>query len=136
MKKLFIKVNIMDMKILNMYYTNLKNNILSLKEELFEMLFLKEGLITYSGNINNDTLKVLVYLYQLILNHETEPIEIFYKLFKKFDIDFNELQNIISDYNYVIEKGNTNISVTNIKNIQAMLRDIQMNFSMLGYQEY
>lgn len=126
----------MDMKILNMYYTNLKNNILSLKEELFEMLFLKEGLITYSGNINNDTLKVLVYLYQLILNHETEPIEIFYKLFKKFDIDFNELQNIISDYNYVIEKGNTNISVTNIKNIQAMLRDIQMNFSMLGYQEY
>lgn len=34
----------MDMKILNMYYTNLKNNILSLKEELFEMLFLKEGI--------------------------------------------------------------------------------------------
>lgn len=136
MKKLFIKVNIMDMKMLNMYYTNLKNNILSLKEELFEMLFLKEGLITYSEDINNDTLKVLVYLYQLILNHETEPIEIFYKLFKKFNIDFNELQNIVSDYNYIIKKGNTNISVTNIKNIQAMLRDIQMNFSMLGYQEY
>ena len=126
----------MDMKILNMYYTNLKNNILSLKEELFEMLFLKEGLITYSEDINNDTLKVLVYLYQLILNHEIEPIEIFYKLFEKFDINFNELQNIVSDYNYVIEKGNTNISVTNIKNIQAMLCDIQMNFSMLGYQEY
>ena len=126
----------MDMKMLNMYYTNLKNNILSLKEELFEMLFLKEGLITYSEDINNDTLKVLVYLYQLILNHETEPIEIFYKLFKKFNIDFNELQNIVSDYNYIIKKGNTNISVTNIKNIQAMLRDIQMNFSMLGYQEY
>ena len=126
----------MDMKILNMYYTNLKNNILSLKEELFEMLFLKEGLITYSEDINNDTLKVLVYLYQLILNHETEPIEIFYKLFEKFDLNFNELQNIVSDYNYVIKKGNTNISVTNIKNIQAMLRDIQMNFSMLGYQEY
>lgn len=126
----------MDMKMLNMYYTNLKNNILSLKEELFEMLFLKEGLITYSEDINNDTLKVLVYLYQLILNHEIEPIEIFYKLFEKFDIDFNELQNIVSDYNYVIEKGNTNITVTNIKNIQAMLRDIQMNFSMLGYQEY
>lgn len=126
----------MDMKILNIYYTNLKNNILSLKEKLFEILFLKEGLITYSKNINNDTLKVLVYLYQLILNHETEPIEIFYKLFKKFDINFNELQNIVSDYNYVIEKGNTNISVTNIKNIQAMLRDIQMNFNMLGYQEY
>lgn len=126
----------MDMKILNMYYTNLKNNILSLKEELFEMLFLKEGLITYSEDINNDTLKVLVYLYQLILNYETEPIEIFYKLFKKFDIDFNELQNIVSDYNYVIEKGNTNITVTNIKNVQAILRDIQMNFSMLGYQEY
>ena len=124
------------MKILNMYYTNLKNNILSLKEELFEMLFLKEGLITYSEDINNDTLKVLVYLYQLILNHETEPIEIFYKLFEKFDLNFNELQNIVSDYNYVIKKGNTNISVTNIKNIQAMLRDIQMNFSMLGYQEY
>ena len=121
---------------LNMYYTNLKNNILSLKEELFEMLFLKEGLITYSEDINNDTLKVLVYLYQLILNHETEPIEIFYKLFEKFDLNFNELQNIVSDYNYVIKKGNTNISVTNIKNIQAMLRDIQMNFSMLGYQEY
>lgn len=136
MKKLFIKANIMDMKILNMYYTNLKNNILSLKEELFEMLFLKEGLITYSEDINNDTLKVLVYLYQLILNHEIEPIEIFYKLFEKFDINFNELQNIVSDYNYVIEKGNTNISVTNIKNIQAMLCDIQMNFSMLGYQEY
>jgi hypothetical protein len=126
----------MDMKILNMYYTNLKNNILSLKEELFEMLFLKEGLIIYSEDINNDTLKVLVYLYQLILNHETEPIEIFYKLFKKFDIHFNELQNIVSDYNYVIKKGNTNISVTNIKNIQIMLHDIQMNFSMLGYQEY
>ena len=126
----------MDMKMLNTYYTNLKNNILSLKEELFEMLFLKEGLITYSEDINNDTLKVLVYLYQLILNHETEPIEIFYKLFEKFDIDFNELQNIVSDYNYVIKKGNTNISVTNIKNIQAMLNDIQMNFSMLGYQEY
>ena len=136
MKKLFIKVNIMDIKILNMYYTNLKNNILSLKDELFEMLFLKEGLITYSENINNDTLKVLVYLYQLILNHETEPIEIFYKLFEKFDINFNELQNITSDYTYVIEKGNTNISVTNIKNVQAILRDIQMNFSMLGYQEY
>ena len=126
----------MDMKILNMYYTNLKNNILSLKEELFKMLFLKKGLITYSKDINNDTLKVLVYLYQLILNHETESIEIFYKLFKKFDIDFNELQNIVSDYNYVIEKGNTNITVTNIKNIQIMLHDIQMNFSMLGYQEY
>ena len=126
----------MDVKILNMYYTNLKNNILSLKEELFEMLFFKEGLIAYSEDINNDTLKVLVYLYQLILNQETEPIEIFYKLFEKFDIDFNELQNIVSDYNYVIEKGNTNISITNIKNIQAMLRDIQMNFSMLGYQEY
>lgn len=126
----------MDMKILNMYYTNLKNNILSLKEKLFEMLFLKEGLITYSEDINNDTLKVLVYLYQLILNYETEPIEIFYKLFKKFDIDFNELQNIISDYNYVIEKGNTNITVTNIKNVQAMLYDVQMNISMLGYQEY
>ena len=126
----------MDMKILNMYYTNLKNNILSLKEELFEILFLKEGLITYSEDINNDTLKVLIYLYQLILNHETEPIEIFYKLFKKFDINFNELQNIVSDYNYVIEKGDTNISVTNIKNIQAILRDTQMNFSMLGYQEY
>lgn len=136
MKKLFIRVNIMDIKMLNMYYTNLKNNILSLKEELFEMLFLKEGLITYSEDINNDTLKVLVYLYQLILNHETEPIEIFYKLFEKFDLNFNELQNIVSDYNYVIKKGNTNISVTNIKNIQAMLRDIQMNFSMLGYQEY
>lgn len=136
MKKLFIKVNIMDMKMLNMYYTNLKNNILSLKEELFEMLFLKEGLITYSEDINNDTLKVLVYLYQLILNNEIEPIEIFYKLFKKFDINFNKLQNIVSDYNYVIKKGNTNISVTNIKNIQAILRDIQMNFSMLGYQEY
>ena len=136
MKKLFIKVNIMDIKILNMYYTNLKNNILSLKDELFEMLFLKEGLITYSENINNDTLKVLVYLYQLILNHETEPIEIFYKLFEKFDINFNKLQNITSDYTYVIEKGNTNISVTNIKNVQAILRDIQMNFSMLGYQEY
>ena len=126
----------MDMKMLNTYYTNLKNNILSLKEELFEMLFLKEGLISYSENINNDTLKVLVYLYQLILNYEIEPIEIFYKLFEKFDIDFNELQNIVSDYNYVIEKGNTDISVTNIKNIQTMLRDIQMNFSMLGYQEY
>lgn len=126
----------MNMKILNMYYTNLKNNILSLKEELFKMLFLKEGLITYSEDINNDTLKVLVYLYQLILNHETEPIIIFYKLFEKFDIDFNELQNIVSDYNYVIEKGNTNISIINIKNIQAMLRDVQMNFSMLGYQEY
>lgn len=136
MKKLFIRVNIMDMKMLNTYYTNLKNNILSLKEELFEMLFLKEGLISYSENINNDTLKVLVYLYQLILNYEIEPIEIFYKLFEKFDIDFNELQNIVSDYNYVIEKGNTDISVTNIKNIQTMLRDIQMNFSMLGYQEY
>lgn len=126
----------MDMKMLNIYYTNLKNNILSLKEELFKMLFLKEGLITYSEDINNDTLKVLVYLYQLILNHETEPIEIFYKLFKKFDINFNELQNIVSDYTYVIEKGNTNISVTNIKNIQAMLHDIQMNFSILGYQKY
>lgn len=126
----------MDMKILNMYYTNLKNNILSLKEELFEMLFLKEGLISYSEDINNDTLKVLVYLYQLILNHETEPTIIFYKLFEKFDINFNELQNIVSDYNYIIEKGNTDISITNIKNIQAMLRDIQMNFSMLGYQEY
>lgn len=126
----------MDMKMLNMYYTNLKNNILSLKEELFEMLFLKEGLITYSEDINNDTFKVLVYLYQLILNHETEPIEIFYKLFEKFDINFNELQNIVSDYNYVIKKGNTNITVTNVKNVQAMLRDIQMNFSMLGYQEY
>lgn len=126
----------MDMKILNMYYTNLKNNILSLKEELFEMLFLKEGLITYSEDINNDTLKILVYLYQLILNHETEPIEIFYKLFEKFDLNFNELQNIVSNYNYVIEKGNTNISVVNIKNIQAMLRDIQMNFNMLGYQEH
>lgn len=136
MKKLFIKVNIMDIEILNMYYTNLKNNILSLKEELFEMLFLKEGLISYSEDINNDTLKVLVYLYQLILNHETEPIEIFYKLFEKFDLNFNELQNIVSDYNYVIKKGNTNISVTNIKNIQAMLHDIQMNFSMLRYQEY
>lgn len=136
MKKLFIRVNIMDMKMLNTYYTNLKNNILSLKEELFEMLFLKEGLITYSEDINNDTLKVLVYLYQLILNHETEPIIIFNKLFEKFDINFNELQNIVSDYNYVIEKGNTDISITNIKNIQAMLRDIQMNFSMLGYQEY
>lgn len=136
MKKLFIKVNIMDMKILNMYYTNLKNNILSLKEELFEMLFLKEGLITYSEDINNDTLKVLVYLYQLILNYETEPIIVFNKLFEKFDINFNELQNIVSDYNYVIEKGNTNISVINIKNIQAMLRDVQMNFNMLGYQEY
>lgn len=136
MKKLFIRVNIMDMKMLNTYYINLKNNILSLKEELFEMLFLKEGLITYSEDINNDTLKVLVYLYQLILNHETEPIIIFYKLFEKFDINFNELQNIVSDYNYVIEKGNTDISITNIKNIQAMLRDIQMNFSMLGYQEY
>nr|DAM67456.1 MAG TPA: hypothetical protein [Caudoviricetes sp.] len=124
------------MKMLNMYYTNLKNNILSLKEELFEMLFLKEGLITYSEDINNDTLKVLVYLYQLILNYETEPIIVFNKLFEKFDINFNELQNIVSDYNYVIEKGNTNISVTNIKNIQTMLRDIQMNFSMLGYQEY
>ena len=126
----------MDMKMLNMYYTNLKNNILSLKEELFEMLFLKEGLITYSEDINNDKFKVLVYLYQLILNHETEPIEIFYKLFEKFDINFNELQNIVSDYNYVIKKGNTNITVTNVKNVQAMLRDIQMNFSMLGYQEY
>lgn len=126
----------MDMKMLNMYYTNLKNNILSLKEELFEMLFLKEGLITYSEDINNDTLKVLVYLYQLILNHETEPIIAFNKLFEKFDINFNELQNIVSDYNYVIEKGNTNISVTNIKNIQVMLHDIQINFSMLGYQEY
>lgn len=126
----------MDIKMLNMYYTNLKNNILSLKEELFEMLFLKEGLITYSEDINNDTLKVLVYLYQLILNRGTEPIEIFYKLFEKFDINFNELQNIVSDYNYVIEKGNTNISITNVKNVQAMLRDIQMNFSMLGYQEY
>ena len=136
MKKLFIKVNIMDMKMLNMYYTNLKNNILPLKEELFEILFLKEGLISYSEDINNDTLKVLVYLYQLILNHETEPIEIFYKLFKKFNINFNELQNIVSDYNYIIEKGNTNISVTNIKNIQIILRDIQMNFGMLGYQEY
>lgn len=136
MKKLFIKVNIMDMKILNMYYTNLKNNILSLKEELFKMLFLKEGLISYSEDINNDTLKVLVYLYQLILNHETEPIIIFNKLFEKFDINFNELQNIVSGYNYIIEKDNINISVTNIKNIQAMLRDIQMNFSMLGYQEY
>lgn len=124
------------MKILNMYYTNLKNNILSLKEELFEMLFLKEGLISYSEDINNDTLKVLVYLYQLILNHKTEPIIVFNKLFEKFDINFNELQNIVSDYNYVIEKGNTNISVTNIKNIQIMLHDIQMNFSMLGYQEY
>ena len=136
MKKLFIRVNIMDIKMLNTYYNNLKNNILSLKEELFEMLFLKEGLISYSEDINNDTLKVLVYLYQLILNYETEPIEIFYKLFEKFDINFNELQNIVSDYNYIIEKGNTNISVTNIKNIQAMLRDIQMNFNMLGYQEY
>ena len=126
----------MDMKMLNMYYINLKNNILSLKEKLFEMLFLKEGLITYSEDINNDTLKVLVYLYQLILNHETEPIIVFYKLFEKFDINFNELQNIVSDYNYVIKKGNTNISITNIKNIQEMLRDIQMNFSMLGYQEY
>lgn len=126
----------MDMKMLNTYYTNLKNNILSLKKELFEMLFLKEGLISYSEDINNDTLKVLIYLYQLILNHETEPIEIFYKLFEKFDLNFNELQNIVFDYNYVIEKGNTNISVINIKNIQAMLRDIQMNFSMLGYQEY
>ena len=126
----------MDMKMLNMYYTNLKNNILSLREELFEMLFLKEGLIIYSEDINNDTLKVLVYLYQLILNHETEPIIVFNKLFEKFNIDFNELQNIVSDYNYVIEKGNTNISITNIKNIQAMLRDIQMNLSMLGYQEY
>ena len=123
----------MDMKMLNMYYTNLKNNILSLKEELFEMLFFKEGLITYSEDINNDTLKVLVYLYQLILNHETEPIEIFYELFEKFDINFNELKNIVSNYNYVIEKGNTNISVTNVKNIQVMLHDIQMNFSMLGY---
>lgn len=126
----------MDMKMLNMYYTNLKNNILSLKEELFEMLFLKEGLITYSKDINNDTLKVLIYLYQLILDYEIEPIEIFYKLFKKFDIDFNELQNIVFDYNYVIEKGNTNISTTNIENIQAILRDVQMNISMLGYQEY
>ena len=136
MKKLFIKANKMDMKMLNMYYNNLKNNILSLKEELFEILFLKEGLIIYSEDINNDTLKVLVYLYQLILNNETEPIEIFYKLFEKFDLNFNELQNIVSDYNYVIEKGNTNISVINIKNIQTMLHDIQMNFSMLGYQEY
>ena len=136
MKKLFIKVNIVDMKILNMYYTNLKNNILSLKEELFEMLFLKEGLISYSEDINNDTLKVLVYLYQLILNHETEPIIIFNKLSEKFNINFNELQNIVSDYNYVIEKGNTNISTINIKNVQTILRDIQMNFSMLGYQEY
>ena len=136
MKKLFIKVNIMDMKMLNTYYTNLKNNILSLKEELFEMLFLKEGLITYSEDINNDTLKVLVYLYQLILNHESEPIIVFNKLFEKFDINFNELQNIVSDYNYVIEKGNTNISVTNIKNVQAILRYVQMNISMLGYQEY
>lgn len=126
----------MDMKILNMYYTNLKNNILSLKEELFEMLFLKEGLITYSEDINNDTLKVLVYLYQLILDHETKPIIVFNKLFEKFDINFNELQNIVSDYNYVIEKGNTSISVINIENTQAILRDIQMNFSMLGYQEY
>ena len=126
----------MDMKMLNMYYINLKNNILSLKEELFEMLFLKKGLITYSEDINNDTFKVLVYLYQLILNHKTEPIIIFNKLFEKFDINFNELQNIVSDYNYVIEKGNTNISVINIKNIQIMLHDIQMNFSMLGYQEY
>ena len=126
----------MDMKMLNMYYTSLKNNILSLKEELFEMLFLKEGLITYSEDINNDTLKVLVYLYQLILNYETEPVIVFNKLFEKFDINFNELQNIVSDYNYVIEKGNTNISTANIKNIQAMLRDIQMNFNMLGYQEY
>lgn len=126
----------MDMKMLNTYYTNLKNNILSLKEELFEMLFLKEGLITYSEDINNDTLKVLIYLYQLILNYETEPIEIFYKLFEKFDLNFNELQNIVSDYNHVIEKGNTSISVINIKNVQAILRDIQMNFSMLGYQEY
>lgn len=126
----------MDMKMLNMYYTNLKNNILSLKEELFEMLFLKKGLIAYSEDINNDTLKVLVYLYQLILNHKIEPIIIFNKLFEKFDINFNELQNIVSDYNYVIEKGNTNITVTNIKNVQAILRDIQMNFSMLGYQEY
>ena len=126
----------MDMKILNMYYTNLKNNILSLKEELFEMLFLKEGLITYSEDINNDTLKVLVYLYQLILNYETEQIEIFYKLFKKFDINFNELQNIVSDCNYIIEKGNTNITIINIKNIQSILRDIQYNFNMLGYQEY
>lgn len=126
----------MDMKMLNMYYNNLKNNILSLKEELFEILFLKEGLIIYSEDINNDTLKVLVYLYQLILNHETEPIIVFNKLFEKFDINFNELQNIVSDYNYIIEKGNTNISITNIKNIQIMLHDIQMNFSMLGYQEY
>lgn len=126
----------MDMKILNMYYINLKNNMLSLKEELFKILFLKEGLITYSEDINNDTFKVLVYLYQLILNHETEPIEIFYKLFEKFDINFNELQNIVSDYTYVIEKGNTNISTANIKNVQTMLHDIQMNFSMLGYQEY
>lgn len=126
----------MDMKMLNTYYTNLKNNILSLKEELFEMLFLKEGLITYSEDINNDTLKVLVYLYQLILNHESEPIIVFNKLFEKFDINFNELQNIVSDYNYVIEKGNTNISVTNIKNVQAILRYVQMNISMLGYQEY
>lgn len=126
----------MDMKMLNMYYTNLKNNILSLKEELFEILFLKEGLITYSEDINNDTFRVLVYLYQLILNHETEPIIVFNKLFEKFDINFNELQNIVSDYNYIIEKGNANISVTNIKNIQTILRDVQMNFSMLGYQEY
>ena len=126
----------MDMKMLNMYYTNLKNNILSLKEELFEMLFLKEGLITYSEDINNDTLKVLVYLYRLILNHETEPIIVFNKLFEKFDINFNELQNIVSDYNYVIEKGNTNISTANIKNVQTMLCDVQMNFNMLGYQEY
>lgn len=126
----------MDMKMLNTYYTNLKNNILSLKEELFEMLFLKEGLITYSEDINNDTFKVLVYLYQLILNHETEPIEIFYKLFEKFGLSFSELQNIVSDYNYVIEKGNTNISVINIKNVQSILRDIQYNFNMLGYQEY
>ena len=78
----------------------------------------------------------MIHLNQLILNHETEPIEIFYKLFEKFDINFNELQNIVSDYNYVIKKGNTNITVTNVKNVQAMLRDIQMNFSMLGYQEY
>lgn len=126
----------MDMKMLNTYYTNLKNNILSLKEELFEMLFLKEGLITYSEDINNDTLKVLVYLYQLILNYETESIIVFNKLFEKFDINFNELQNIVSDYNYVIEKDNTNISTTNIENIQAILRDVQMNISMLGYQKY
>ena len=99
------------------------------------MLFLKEGLITYSEDINNDTLKVLVYLYQLILNHETEPIKIFYKLFEKFDLNFNELQNIVSDYNYIIKKGNTNISVINIKNIQTILHDVQMNISMLGYQE-